>query len=194
MSSYDKPGPLDGAIDQAVREMMTIDPRPGLRRRVTNSIKIPSHRAPGLRFGLAALGVVMAALLSIVVGRQSDPARPVHAPQVAVTAPAAPATPLAGPQAIEPLPPAVSAPELARPRAKATTPAPTPESIFGPRQGRVAAASVSSRSAAAVAAVWVAIPADAARWSAMTPITFQPMMVVPLAIQPLFTGPRSPRK
>ena len=194
MSSYDKPGPLDGAIDQAVREMMTIDPRPGLRRRVTNTIKIPSRRSPGLRFGLAALGVVMAALLSIVVWRQSEPARPVHAPQVAATAPAAPATPLAGPQAVETAPPAASAAAPVRPRPKATTPAPTPESIFGPRQGRVAATSVPSRSAASAAAFWAGIPADAARWSAMTPITFQPMMAVPLAIQPLLTEVRSPRK
>ena len=193
MSSYDKPGPLDGAIDQAVREIMTIDPRPGLRRRVTNTIKIPSRRAPGLRFGLAALGVVMVALLSIVVWRQSEPARPVHAPQVAATAPAAPATPLAGPQAVE-TPPGASAAAPVRPRPKATTPAPTPESIFGPRQGRVAATSLPSRNAASAAAFWAEIPADAARWSAMTPITFQPMMVMPLAIQPLFTEVRSPRK
>ena len=194
MSSYDKPGPLDGAIDQAVREMMTIDPRPGLRRRVTNTIKIPSRRAPGLRFDLAALGVAMVALLSIVVWRQSEPARPVHAPQVAATAPAAPATPLAGPQAVETAPPAASAAAPVRPRPKATTPAPTPESIFGPRQGRVAATSVPSRNAASAAAFWEEIPADAARWSAMTPIMFQPMMVVPLAIQPLFTEVRSPRQ
>ena len=192
MTSYDKPGPLDGAIDRAVREMMVVDPRPGLRHRVAHAIKAPPRRAYGFRFGLAALGLVMVALVSIMVWRPSNPARPVPAPQVAATAPAAPATPLAGSQAAEaPVPPAL-APVPARPRPRAM---PTPESIFGPRRGQVAAASVPpTRAASAADAFWLNVPVDAARWSAMTPLTFQPMMVVPLAIQPLLVGSLSPRK
>ncbi|MBA3639494.1 MAG: hypothetical protein H0W53_09440 [Acidobacteria bacterium] len=192
MSSYDKPGPLDGAIDEAVRTMTAVDPRPGLRRRVTHAISTPPRRTYGLRFGLAAVGLVAVALVSIIVWRPSTPARPVHAPQVAETAPAAPAPPLAGPQAVEaPVPPA-AAPTPVRPRPRVM---PTPESIFGPRQGKVAAASVPrARASSAAEAFWLDVPADAARWSAVAPLIFQPMMVAPLAIQPLFVGGLSPRR
>lgn len=187
MSSYDKHGQLDGAIDRAVREMMTVDPRPGLRHRVTHAIKTPPRRTYGLRFGVATLGLVMVALVSLMVWRPSERAAPVHAPQVAVTAPAAPAPPLAAPQAVEP--PMLAAPPSAeaagvRPR---VPPSPTPESIFGPRQGKVAAASIPPvRAKAAAEKFWQGVPVDAARWSAMTPAPFQPMMVIPLALQPLF--------
>lgn len=190
MSSYDKPGPLDGAIDEAVRKMTAVDPRPGLRRRVTHAISAPPRRTYGFRFGLATLALVMVALVSIMLWRPSTPARPVHAPQVAVTAPAAPAPPLAGPPAVQaPVPPA-AAPVRPRPRAM-----PAPESIFGPRQDKVAAASVPpARASSAAEALWLDVPADAARWSAVAPLIFQPMMAVPLAIQPLLVGGLSPRR
>lgn len=193
MTSYDKRGPLDGAIDRAVREMMTVDPRPGLRHRVTHSIKTPAPRSHGFGFGLAALGLVVVALVSIMVWRPSTPAGPVHAPPVAVKAPAAPAAPLAGSQAVQApvAPPSAPVAAPVRPRPNVM---PTPESIFGPRQEKVAAASLPpARVTSAIDAFWLNVPMDAARWSALAPITFQPVMVVPLAVQPLLVRGRSPR-
>ncbi len=75
MSNYDKPGSLDGAIDEAVRVMMQVDPRPGLRNRVVRSIGAPPPRRRALQFGFAALAVAMVVLASDADLRRSDPPR-----------------------------------------------------------------------------------------------------------------------
>ena len=73
MSSYDKPGSLDGIIDEAVREMMQVDPRPGLRHRVARSISARPQRTHGFRIGLATLAVAMVILAAMLVWRTSPP-------------------------------------------------------------------------------------------------------------------------
>lgn len=181
MSSYDKPGSLDGAIDEAVREMMQADPRPGLRHRVTASIGARPHRTYGFRLGVAAVALAMMLLASVLVLRSPDPPKPVQAPQVA-EAPAARAIPPAGPQAAEAAPlMAMPPPSQSRRR-----PSPTPESIFGARTDRIVAASVPMTPVEASAA---GIPVDSPLMpegrSAIMPITLAPIHIAPLAIQPL---------
>ena len=72
-------GRLDDAIDRAVREMMQVDPRPGLRRRVLARLERSAH-GPGLRaapdtwlrrfrgsFFLLPAAAVIAMVLAIVI-------------------------------------------------------------------------------------------------------------------------------
>lgn len=188
MSNYDRPGPLDGAIDDAVREMMQLDPRPGLRHRVAGAIGARPPHEGGFRVGLAwAAALAVVGLASVLLLRSPEPAAPVTPPQVAAAPPAAvPALPAAGPQAIEAPPPA--------PRAAVGQREPAPESIFGPRADRVAAASVrdatgvpepaDSRASAAPALPRVPAPGLAP----LAPIRVSPIELSPLAIEPLTVG------
>lgn len=187
MSSYDKPGSLDGAIDEAVREMMQVDPRPGLRHRVARSISAPPQRRRGFRMGFAALAVAMVVLASMVVWRSSRPETPVHAPQVAETTPAVPASPLAGPQAVAaPMPTPVPVPAPTR---RGRRSEPSPEAIFGPRSGRVAAASIPPAPIESPAAeTWIELPSISGDPAAIAPIRIEPIRVTPLTIQPLVVG------
>ena len=193
MSNYDKPGSLDGAIDEAVREMMQVDARPGLRNRVARSISAPRQRTYGFRLGFVAVALAVVVLASLLILRPSGPAGPVPAPQAAESTPAVPATPMAGPQAVEPPAVAATAPAGAtRPRRRTL---PTPESIFGPRRDKVAATSIPTRSLETpVADPWLEFAAGAAGRVALTPITLAPIQIAPLAIQPLFIGGLAPRK
>lgn len=191
MNSHDRPGVLDEAIDAAVRGMMQVDPRPGLRHRVTRSIGARPSRFFGFRLGLAAaaMAVMILAAVLVVVQRSPGFVPPAAGPQVAKAPPAARAVPPAGPRAREaaaesaaltlpgPLPVAT--------RARRRTVA-TPESIFGPRSSRVAAASVpglADEPADAGLAVDVVLPL--AGRTAISPIIVAPIGVTPLAIEPL---------
>lgn len=192
MSNHDKPGSLDGAIDAAVREMMQVDARPGLRYRVARAISAPPPRRQGFRLGLAAIGLTLVALMSVFVIRPAKPATPVHAPQVA-EAPVAPAIPLAGPQAVEAG--AVALAPVASPSQSRRRTMPTPDSIFGPRSDRVAAASVPSAPTAPVHPDAFSEPAESreGRFGIM-PIMLEPIRVTPLSIQPLFADTMPSRR
>ena len=70
--------PLDHAIDKAVRELMSIDPPPGLRRRVMSRLDAgASRRGFGLlQYGLmasACVGLILAVVL--MVPRRTGPAQ-----------------------------------------------------------------------------------------------------------------------
>jgi hypothetical protein len=191
MSNYDTPGSLDGAIDDVVREMMQVDPRPGLRQRVAGSIGARRQRTDGFRLGLAwAASLAVVAIVSVLLFRSPEPSQPVHPPQVAVAPPAVPASPQAGPQAVE---------------ARRTAPArvtqrrdPAPESIFGPRADRVAAASVApsvtATTAPADADAIVDLPSFPGALPRITPIGVAPIHVTPLAITPLSVSALSHRR
>ena len=193
MSNYDKPGSLDGAIDEAVRVMTQVEPRPGLRNRVVQSIRAPRPRRRALQFGFAALALAMIVLASVLILRRPDLAAPVPATQVADTTPAAPVTLIAGPQAVEtPVTPSAPAPSAVAPRRRTE---PTPESIFGPRRDRIAATSVPNAPAASrLEGPWLEFAGSAAGRVALSPISLAPIQVVPLAIQPLLAGSRPVRK
>lgn len=189
MSNHDTPGRLDGAIDDAVREMMALDPKPGLRHRVVGAIQSrhASHgsvgRAGGFRIGLgvaAALAVVV--LGSLVLLRSPEPARSASVTQTVAVAAAPPVPPPAGAQPAEPPP--------AAPVRTTRRPDPAPESIFGPRAARVTATSLP---------LTVALPAvtgtelegalapqlSPGALAVIAPIALAPIRVAPLVIEPL---------
>jgi hypothetical protein len=164
---------FDDAIDDTVRGMMDVDPRPGLRRRVLSQLGSPVQASAWMPRLFAPLGGVacLVAVIFVLTIRQ-DPG-----PVVTTAPPVAPAVP----------PVAVAQPEVtAGPAVERTTPSPSsrprkltsPSAIFGPRTARVSAASVASSSVEAVAASAGGEPP-----SALNPL---PPLVLPgLVIPPL---------
>ena len=158
---------LDRAIDRAVREIMQIDPPPGLRRRVLARLTEPRERRryllPQLTFALVVvvLGVVSAMRLWY---RSELPARPV-APAMAVGAPAHAVdveaviqqTTVRGESAI---PGQITRERIRMPRVT---------NVFGGRPGQMSAASL-----------------DGARRNiVMPPLTIVPLSARPIVIEPL---------
>ena len=191
MSNYDKLGSLDGAIDDAVREMMQVDPRPGLRQRVAGSIGSRPHQRAGLRLGFAwAASFAVVAIVSALLFRSPEPSPPVRPPQVAVAPPAVPASPQVGPQAVD-------ARRTAPPRVTRRRD-PAPESIFGPRANRVAAASVAPSApitqTPADADAIVDLPSIPGALPRLTPIGVAPIHVMPISITPLSVSALSHRR
>jgi hypothetical protein len=76
---------IDRAIDRAVREMMQVDPPPGLRRRVLARLnESDKHRGPLLpRFAFAALAVVVLLLSATQFWYRSDAPTPPKPPDLA---------------------------------------------------------------------------------------------------------------
>lgn len=135
-------GKLDAAIDRAVRQMVALEPPPGLRHRVLARLKQRETPAWGFfpRFALAgaALAVVILAVTMI------QPNAPVAVPQEsAVVATASPA-PEAAPSSVSQAPADAVAPSsgTAQPRREPLPAPPQMAEVFGTRDSRVAAASV----------------------------------------------------
>jgi hypothetical protein len=66
--------PLDAAIDRAVRDMMSVEPRADLRRRVLSELVEKPARAalwPRLAFGSAALALLIVVMF-VLTGRRAD--------------------------------------------------------------------------------------------------------------------------
>ena len=184
MSNYDKSGPLDSAIDEAVRELMQIDPRPGLRHRVGASIRSQSEqerRRFGAGFAWAA-AVAVVVLATVFLLRSPEPSRPEVAPQVVAGPPVAPA--------VAPPAPASAESPIQTPPTKARRSAPSPESIFGPRTTRVAATSVPlvdlpPRGTGDPLDEPFLVPGAV---PAIAPISIAPLWIAPLTIDPLTLG------
>jgi hypothetical protein len=138
MSNDNGPGStLDGAIDHAVREMMQVDPRPGLRQRVLNRLNEPAR--PGRWIGVGALAAAATLLLTFVTTMDRSPeVQPVPPGQVAVQPSAEPGALPPGPQAADDGRDKTPAPVVETARGAE----PAPESIFGPRSNQVRGASV----------------------------------------------------
>lgn len=88
---------LDDAIDRAVREMMNVDPRPGLSRRVLARLETPRTSwltVPRLAAAAALVAIIVVAL--VLVTRTPAPV----SQQVAVT----PRPPVVAPPSEEPVP------------------------------------------------------------------------------------------
>lgn len=184
MSNYDTPGPLDGAIDETVRDMMHLDPRPGLRHRVAGSIGSRPQPAARFRAGFAWAAGAAAVVIGLLVFQSPEPVQPVATPQIATTSPAVSA-PAPAPPLVEITPP-VAAPVPApavRPRRE-----PSPASIFGAPTGQVAAASL----AAGVAEPFTGTPPAPGEQDPLpgalagaAPITVVPIQVERITIVPL---------
>jgi hypothetical protein len=92
---------LDDAIDRAVRDILTAEPRPGFRGRVLDRIGNRRQSGFGAAWIPALAGAAAVALIAFALvprGPQSPP-RPSPAPvSTAVTAPSAPLTPAPPPE------------------------------------------------------------------------------------------------
>src|SRR3954462_14437047 len=78
---------IDRAIDRAVREMVQIDPPPGLRRRVLSRLNESTERPgyPSPRYVMAAIAAVVLLISVSLVQVQDgvDPPAPPKAPDIA---------------------------------------------------------------------------------------------------------------
>jgi hypothetical protein len=192
-------GRLDHAIDRAVRDMVQVDPPPGLRQRVAH--RLADADAPGvwpaaLGFGrrsaiLATAAAVVFVFAAFVWLREPTPrpeggivqSTPAASPDAAP--PSAP--PMSGSAPVaEPLPAAPAA-RVAGPTAPRIPPA--RDGIFGERNGRVRAANLAAdRGDLLVDAdllIEPALPLVDGGIQPLEPITIEPIRLAPLAIRPV---------
>jgi hypothetical protein len=192
-------GRLDQAIDRAVREMVQLDPAPGLRQRVAHRLANsegagawPAAFAFGRRSAIlgtaAAVVLVFAALVWL--------GKPTPRPEVDVVQ----ATPATSPTAAQPAAPPVSdsspaaQPIPTAPAVRAAVPTvpripPARDGIFGDRNGRVRAANVpADRGEDVVDAdllIVPALPLVDGGIQPLEPITIEPIRLAPLTIRPV---------
>ena len=155
---------IDRAIDRAVRDMMQIDPPPGLRRRVLSRLESPAARRT---FTLAPYAWAAAALMLVVIGiiavrdRTLAPAGPAATSQSVETA----AAPTTAPQVRAPdPPPAAPTPDGSTAKSGVTHEPihmPRVHNVFGPRSPAVTAtdARADSRVAGPATGALDAVPA-----------------------------------
>jgi hypothetical protein len=194
---------IDDAIDRAVRGMLRRDPPAGFRRRVLSRLERASARskaeAPVRRTfvwrGLAAAGAVIA-ILAIVNVVVRDVPRPVSAPpDVAARVPGGPPAPapVSAPEPGSDAPAADASPR--RPLLRE----PVRTATFGPRDGRISAASI--RAATPIAATTAIItestnvpvsPVAGAPPPGLSPLEIPPIVIPPIQIAPVQVAPLSP--
>jgi hypothetical protein len=197
MRMNDRRTRIDDAIDRAVRDLVRHDPPAGFRRRVLSRLDAPARRAvlwPGLATAAAALAVVTMAVMM-----RDEPGSPTPAPDQTAVGEPAPSRPVV-PTAPSPsrVPERVAPPRLRR----APESEPVKMATFGPRDGRVAAASLRE------AALPVTVGADEAVPDGVTipgpppiaigsielppPLAIPPIVVVPIQIPRMQLAPVSP--
>ena len=188
---------IDDAIDRAVRDLVRQDPAAGFRRRVLSGLDSPARRTvlgPGLAAAAAALSLV-----TMVVMMRDEPGRP--APAAQQTAAGEPAAaPVVVPTAPAPGRPAErGAPARSR---RAPDGEPVRMATFGPRDGRVSAASLKEAALPVTAGAdesvpeGVAIPAPPAiaigSIEPPAPLAIPPIVVVPIQIPRMQLAPVRP--
>ena len=143
MSSDYRRRMLDEAIDRAVRDMVQIDPAPGLRRRVLSRLErrssaswLLAHRGSWIPLEAAAVLMIVFTLLYPRL-RTDRPHDTPDVPSVTRSAPSAPPITRSAPSA-------PSAPSDTPPARSATRSAPTSIAVFGPRRDHVGAATVTT--------------------------------------------------
>lgn len=87
-------GAIDRAIDRAVRDIMSVEPPAGLRRRVLSRLDAPPRRATLLPWGMGVVGALAAVVLAVLLLKPSPaPVAPPVVEQAAqAPAPSAPAS------------------------------------------------------------------------------------------------------
>lgn len=198
MRMNDRRTRIDDAIDRAVRDLVRRDPPAGFRRRVLSRLDSPAAPRtllwPGLATAAAALAVV-----TMVVMMRDEPGGPAPAPQrTAVGEPApspavVPTTPLQGRTTERGTPPRLRRPSEDEPVRMAT---------FGPRDGRVSAASLKEapppaadrldEAAAEHATLAPPPPIAVGRIEPPPPLAIPPIVVVPIQIPRMQLPPASP--
>lgn len=188
MNEQHEPGTrVDAAIDRELRRMVSLDPAPGLRRRVLARLDARAAGPawwPRLAAAGAALALVVLAVLFL---------RPNHVPPqdtLAVDAPARPAPAAPGPEAT--LAHEDSPSDAPSPRVSARTPVvedlpppPRMDTVFGGApDGRIAAASADP-----VEAVTLPVHAETGALPTLDPIEIAPIVISPIEIRPLLPAP-----
>ena len=189
---------IDEAIDRAVGDMMQLEPRAGLRRRVLSRIEKPfGRRIPWWRGSFVLLPAAALLLIIVTVITTHGPESSVEVAQtstpLAPPAPSAPSAPPA-PSPAAPLPAAAEAPVAppAAPRISSRS-----DALFGPRRDRVAATSIAP-SVAPPPFVDTVAAVDEIGSLALAPIIVSPLpqmqelRIAPLEIQRITVPALSP--
>jgi hypothetical protein len=163
---------IDRAIDRAVREMMEVDPPPGLRRRVLARLSEPEPRRGSFlpRYAFAAMALLVLTMSITLLRDRVEPPTPPKAPTVAAPAPA---------PAIEPvIQTEIEAPVGTRSSKITREPIRMPRvtNVFGNRPSEVSAATIDVGKREIVVA----------------PLTIVPFSARPMVIEPLVL-PSSPK-
>jgi hypothetical protein len=195
-------GRLDHAIDRAVREMVQVDPRPGLRHRVAN--RLAKAEAPGaaslvtLTFAFPRPYAVIAAAAAVLVMVAAFGL--LRGPELAPEVDVVESTPAVSPVAAAPsLPPVTASEPVAAPvgtaRAERVPPPgpasipPARDGIFGERNARIRAANVPAERADVAAdadlLVEPALPLVEGGIPPIEAITIEPIRLAPLTIRPV---------
>jgi len=186
-------GRLDRAIDRAVRDMVQVDPQPGLRHRVADRIQT-GHPGTGRSWRTYSVwpALATAAALVIVVTAFALLRAPVVTPPEAQVADMVPATAAAAPPTPTTAPPEPTVTPPPAPRRSATAPgrasAPAnrtpsaPGGLFGGRTGRVSAANLAPTIPPEVESVVEPLPGGLAP---LAPISIERIKVAPLAVRPV---------
>jgi hypothetical protein len=177
--------PLDRAIDRAVREMMHVDPPPGLRRRVLSRLRTQGAErrlfVPRYAWGAAALVILVVGIMFTRDVRR-EPAAVIAQPSVA----ARESTPResSAAQSQAPVPAERTKASPVSPPRITSDPIPMPhiENVFGTRTADVSAAAESG-----VEAVWPSVdnPSNAVAPLVITPLTPTPIDMPEIVIPPL---------
>jgi hypothetical protein len=165
---------LDRAIDRAVRELMQIDPAPGMRRRVLSRINAPveRHAIPAVRYAFAAAALVVLVVSISLIPGQVEPPTPPTAPSMIVSAGAPPIDLEAVLATATVTVPPVSIPGIS----KEPIPMPRTTNVFGPRRDGVSATTVRDPAVIRVAP------------ETLAPLTIVPLSARPIVIEPLVLG------
>lgn len=160
---------IDRAIDRAVREMMQVDPPPGLRRRVLARLDRPAKRRGQLlpQFALAAVALAVLALSLTQVWYRGEPPTPPKAPVVATRS----IEPVQAPP--EPLNPSPKPAPITRERIAM----PHITNVFGNRAAGASAATIDG-----ITRQVVATPLE------IVPLSARPLVIKPLIVPPLQKG------
>jgi hypothetical protein len=168
---------LDRAIDRAVRELMQVDPAPGLRRRVLSRINAPVEPRvfPVMRYGFAAAALVAIALSVTLMPGHVEPPTPPKAPSPLVATGVPPVDLEALQSTATATGPSAAIPAKSQGISKERIPMPRITNVFGDRPSGVSAATVREPARIRIA-----------------PETLAPLTIVPLSARPIVIEPVVP--
>jgi hypothetical protein len=169
---------LDRAIDRAVREMMQVDPSPGLRRRVLSRINAPAeHRTfPALRYGFAAAALAVVVLSITMLPGHVEPPSPPKAPSPIVAGGVRPVDLEALLSTSTVAVPGVSIPADSVRISKEPIRMPRVANVFGAQPPGISAATVREPEVLRIAP------------ETLAPLTIVPLSARPIVIEPLVLG------
>ncbi len=160
---------IDRAIDRAVREMMQVDPPPGLRRRVLARLDRPAKRRSQLLPQFASAAVALAVLVVSLTQMWYRAERP--------TPPKAPVVATRSIELVQAPPDQLNRSPKPAPITRERIAMPHITNVFGNRTGEVSAVTVDGGKRRIVAAPLRIVPMSA-----------RPLVIKPLIVPPLQKG------